>query len=400
MLSDKYRLWMTICSLESIPSIDNRLLYADVLNSLNNNIYTIKQVQVPDLYNVYERNYNDLKQLLFNKYLKIIKDTEAGLADLIIQDLNDKYQNEVIQTFNIYTMYGGGDDGKPKMKPPPLLSAKGAPSFKPPPVGAPSTSKVPTPPPPPPPPPPALGQVNTIAKDIKNLTTELDKQDPKLDSDTRRERREDLLKIYVRITPSSAKEIVINTGVNQIALKDIANEIVKKAQQKGLGKDIRNMPSVSVKSRKKQGVPDLAPLPLINTNTVSNVKKLLTDFALEVANNEQRELRNNITQMVKETDPATVKITNLGLTDKEDLKWKFDYIGSKESVDKIIKTLELPENQNRPEFPLWRQNYVLLNTLLEVLLPSDANADSPRKVIDSMLKNIGILNYYHQKWTE
>ena len=243
-------------------------------------------------------------------------------------------------------------------------------------------------------------KVNTIAKDIKNLTTELDKQDPKLDSDTRRERREDLLKIYVRITPSSAKEIVINTGVNQIALKDIANEIVKKAQQKGLGKDIRNMPSVSVKSRKKQGVPDLAPLPLINTNTVSNVKKLLTDFALEVANNEQRELRNNITQMVKETDPATVKITNLGLTDKEDLKWKFDYIGSKESVDKIIKTLELPENQNRPEFPLWRQNYVLLNTLLEVLLPSDANADSPRKVIDSMLKNIGILNYYHQKWTE
>lgn len=113
----KCRLWMTINSLETIPSIDNRLLYADVLSSLDNNIYSIKQVRIPELYNVYQRDYDDLKQLLYYNYLKIIKDTEAGLADLIIQDLYDKYHDNIVETFNIYTMYGGGDGEKmPELK--------------------------------------------------------------------------------------------------------------------------------------------------------------------------------------------------------------------------------------------------------------------------------------------
>jgi len=113
MLPDRCRLWLTINSMENIPSIDNRSLYADTLNSLYNNVYNLKNIRIQELSNVYDRDYNQLKNLLFNKYLKIIRDSEAGLADLIMNDLNNSYQNQVVDTFNVYTMYGGGPDKDP-----------------------------------------------------------------------------------------------------------------------------------------------------------------------------------------------------------------------------------------------------------------------------------------------
>jgi len=120
MLPDRCRLWLTINSMENIPSIDNRSLYADTLNSLYNNVYNLKNIRIQELSNVYDRDYNQLKNLLFNKYLKIIRDSEAGLADLIMNDLNNSYQNQVVNTFNVYTMYGGGPDKDPR--PPTLVS--------------------------------------------------------------------------------------------------------------------------------------------------------------------------------------------------------------------------------------------------------------------------------------
>ena len=153
----KHRLWLIINSLENIPSIDNRLLYADTLDSLNRNVYNLKLVQIPDLNNVYERNYNELKQLLYQKYLDIIKDTEAGLADLIMQDLMDKYQSQIVDSYTVYIspsnfMIGGENDGKAS------ASRSGAPSRASKMPSAVDISKPPTllptgaPPPPPPPP--------------------------------------------------------------------------------------------------------------------------------------------------------------------------------------------------------------------------------------------------------
>lgn len=115
----KHRLWLTINSLESIPTIDNRLLYADVLNCLNRNIYSIKQISIPELNNVYDYEYDMVKQLLYSKYLDIIKDTEQGLADLIMRDLMDKYQNDIMNSYshNVKMYIVGGGDPEPSNKP-------------------------------------------------------------------------------------------------------------------------------------------------------------------------------------------------------------------------------------------------------------------------------------------
>jgi len=106
MLLEKHNLWLTINSLEHIPNIDSRLLYADVLNSIYNNIYELKQIQIAELNNVYELEYQQLKTLLFSKYLKMIKDTEMQLSNRIIQDICNNYQSQILYAFNV-NMYGG-----------------------------------------------------------------------------------------------------------------------------------------------------------------------------------------------------------------------------------------------------------------------------------------------------
>jgi len=416
----KHRLWLTINSMENIPSIDNRSLYADTLNSLYNNVYNLKNIRIQELNNVYDRDYNQLKNLLYNKYLKIIRDSEAGLADLIMNDLNNSYQNQVVNTFNIHTMYGGGNGPSH----PPIRSGDGPkrpPRIAPlPPIGAPKTvplsviqpSKGATsksgeigrslrpsgpPPPPRPPLPPDSFKGLAVIKDIKTLTRELDAQDVKLNDSTRRERREELLKIFVRETLFNIDKTAFNETQKGaiVGIKTIANEIVAIAKAKA-EKNAIQMRSVSTVSKQTAGVPSTVEIPLYNLDSFASIKNRLKNLVLEVSNEDQKALQINITNMIEETDPTKNVIT---IEDKES---KFEYIHPKEGVDKIIRIISIPENKTRPEFPQWRRNYLLMDKLTKVLLPTDdTTADSiSGGDLAHYVKNVRILNNYFQIWTK
>lgn len=115
-LLSKHRLWLTVNGICSIPEISNREIMIYTLNSLNNNIYKIRNIQIPELIYIDNSINDQLLTELYLKYISAIKETEDRLADMIINDLLIQYTPVITQSFSYTLMYGGGD-GPPKRKP-------------------------------------------------------------------------------------------------------------------------------------------------------------------------------------------------------------------------------------------------------------------------------------------
>lgn len=110
-LLSKYRLWLTVNGICSIPQIDSRDVIIYTLKSLNNNIYMLRNTNIDELLYIDNYDYDYLMNNLYYKYLNMIKDTNDQLADLIIQDLYNQFNPVITQSFtyiiNPNVMYGG-----------------------------------------------------------------------------------------------------------------------------------------------------------------------------------------------------------------------------------------------------------------------------------------------------
>jgi len=104
---------MTINSLNNLYQIDERELLLNCLSSLDNNVFNITGYRVPNLgRDMYQRNLEDVRDVLFKSYIRKIKQNEHDLTDLIINDLYNAYQPQITQTYETFmfgTTYGGGD---------------------------------------------------------------------------------------------------------------------------------------------------------------------------------------------------------------------------------------------------------------------------------------------------
>ena len=119
-LLSKHRLWLTINGLCSIPEVSNREIMIYTLNSLNNNVYKIKETYIPELVYIDTSINDQLLSQLYYKYISAIKETEDKLADMIINDLLIQYTPVITESFSYTLMYGGGDG--PSKGPPGLVS--------------------------------------------------------------------------------------------------------------------------------------------------------------------------------------------------------------------------------------------------------------------------------------
>lgn len=390
----KHRLWLIINSLENIPSIDNRLLYADTLDSLNRNVYRLKLVHVPDLSNVYERNYNDLKQLLYQKYLDIIKDTEAGLADLIMQDLMDKYQSQIVDSYTVYISSNnfmiGGENGKAS------ASRSGAPSRGKVASKMPSTvdiSKPPTllptgaPPPPPPPPPPPSGKVSTLSKLSKLSESEYNslkaKGESKLSPKELLElRKYEIDKNRIIYTKGRIIDLSITPSMEVESYKDALSKRLAEIRKRT---DLRSESRFRIGSKDK--MPDLIDIGLVSLYDENELKGLPTgseiiitydDLANRIkdnilmvkANNKFviRDENNKVVKTVIQIDDIKEELATL--YNEVDLFLRNNTVNRKSDSNLLHKRWDkLKDDLNANKIPLWRYNYEMANNLLNTLTP-------------------------------
>ncbi len=365
----KHRLWLTINSLENIPSIDNRQLYADTLHSIDNNIFKISQVRLPELNNVYNQNYNELKQLLFQKYLNIIKDTEAGLADLIIQDLQDNYQNQVSDSFNVIMIGGNGADDASKMGPPPSKARELASAL----VG----TSVPAPPPvlPPPPPPPPMMQFtkldyNRLSKlsEAKLTLTQL----------------LDLRNYELTTTPIVyTKDVIIKLNTGKKDTKEKHEDVLKSA----LGKR-RHAIAGRSKSRRKfesEALPELEE----KTGTV-----MLGTAASERTINYE-DLANRVKKNVLALIPPYTKevCQEMGnLIEDFHIYLMLKHINRNHDNTYLTRRVEILNNKLKDKkIPVWRYNYEIMSYLLKIASPPINVSDLPRPVYEEYYELIRLI---------
>lgn len=390
----KHRLWLIINSLENIPSIDNRLLYADTLDSLNRNVYNIKFVQIPDLNDVYERNYNELKQLLYQKYLDVIKDTEAGLADLIMQDLMDKYQSQIVDSYTVYISPSnfmiGGENGKPSASKSGAPSrgkvASGMPSLLP--TGD-STPPVSTgaPPPPAPPPPPPSGQISPLSRLSKLSESEYKqlkaKGESKLTSEELLElRKYEIDKNRIIYTKGRILDLSIKPSMEVESHKDALSKRLAEIRKRTA---LRSESRVRIGSKDK--MPDLTDIRLISLAEEDELKGLPTEPEIIITYKDlANKIKNNIL-MVKGSDKFVIRDENnkviktvIQINDiKEELGTLYNEIDLFLRNDTVKRVSDsnylnnrwnkLKTNLNENKIPLWRYNYEMANNLLNNLEP-------------------------------
>lgn len=393
MLYSKQKLWLTVNGLCTIPSIDRRNILLNTLDSLDNNIFVLRQQRIPELQNIQSYNYEYLRYNLFDKYLHMIKDTNDNLAELIMQDLYNIYTPEINESYNVYMIGGGGDDDqKPRGKPP---LGRAPPKISAPPLGAPpsiirsipSTSKsssvpIGNLPPPPPPPPPPGAQFNSN-DDIVQKTKLLQSQSPKLSSDQLKEKRKELLKYKVVPKRPKGLEMTIDNQNNErpVISKDALIAILQQFKEKNKenkknNTDIKPISSLSTKRSTNTNVPALVSVDITdsvasvlpevsdsNGNQVydliqyDRIKQNTLDLVLEVRDDEQFDLYNRI-----------INLSN-------DRKFNpIDKSKGKNAFNNLKKLLEDKIN-DRPELPQWRKNYMLLNEFLKYIIPDTNDGD-------------------------
>lgn len=379
----KHRLWLVINSLENIPSIDNRLLYADTLDSLNRNIYNLKLVQIPDLNNVYERNYNELKQLLYQKYLDIIKDTEAGLADLIMQDLMDKYQSQIVDTYTVYVspfMIGG--DASRSGKPPSRVKISNMPSLAP---RKDSGDESILPPPPPPPPPPQ--EFSKADYDRLNKMSE---------SKLTTQQLLDLRNYEIKTQPISytGKTVVLKTvkSSNQ-EFKDVIKDALKSRRQR-----VGRTPSGVRLTTSK--MPDLIPreineyigminLSLDEVDETSSTKIIdYSTFANQIKRNLLLAKNDNKLNNIKDELNHLIKNVVEYLNKKE--------INRENDRNLLLKRLKILEDKLKEKLiPLWRYNYEVMNNILNTLRPPVNIDQFPKPKLDAYKDIITTITFFN-----
>jgi len=373
MLSDRCRLWLTVNSMENIPSIDNRSLYADTLNSLYNNVYNLKNIRIQELSNVYDRDYNQLKNLLFNKYLKIIRDSEAGLADLIINDLNNSYQSQVVDTFNVYTMYGGADEastsrakapsrGKPSSKMPEMISS-----------GPPSLLPTPSSFPPPPPPPPApfskadYDKLKAMSEDKLSISQLLDL------------RNYEIKTIPVAYTVKSTNTSTIKLGEPIQSSRETHKDVLIKAlNARRRATMLRSTSRIRLNSNEMPELIDAGTITLSPTSA-NKLKALPTgpsviisfkDLADKIKKNILITRQNNIKYVQEELESLNNDII-LYLTNTN---------VNRESDNRLLQNRLNILKENK--LPIWRYNYEMANNLLRTVKPPYNIENMPKPVFD------------------